>query len=144
MKNGTKKILIIAIIIIMVLAIVGTVFGYLFIATDTFKSGKELFAKYIKQNEDIINEIVDSSIYTTYESVKQQSIYESNTTINASYSEGGEISNPINELSLKFKTQKDNSYRYRNAQILFEDNPYLEIEGIRKDEIYGIKFPEVS
>lgn len=144
MRNGTKKILIIGIIILVILAIAGTVLGYLFIETDTFKSGKELFAKYMQQNKDAIDKIVDSSIYTTFESIKQQEIYESNTTISASYSEGGEISNPINELSLKFKTQKDNDYRYRNAQILFEDAPFLEIEGIREQEIYGIRFPEVK
>ena len=41
----SKKILIITLIIILVLAVAGTVFAYLFIATDTFKSDKELFAK---------------------------------------------------------------------------------------------------
>ena len=37
----SKKILIITIIIILVLAVAGTVFGYLYMATDTFKSDKE-------------------------------------------------------------------------------------------------------
>ena len=43
----SKKILIIVIIIIAMLSICGVVFSYLFIATDTFKSDKELFAKYM-------------------------------------------------------------------------------------------------
>lgn len=140
MNSRSKKILIIVIITILVLAIVGATFAYLFIATDTFKSDKELFAKYMKQNKEVFNEILDSSIYTTLENTKEQDTYESDTTINTSYSEGGEISNPINELSFKIKTQKENNYRYRNAQILFEDTGYLGIEGIRENEIYGIRF----
>ena len=140
MNSRNKKILIIVIITILVLVIVGATFAYLFIATDTFKSDKELFAKYMKQNKEVFNEILDSSIYTTLENTKEQDTYESDTTINTSYSEGGEISNPINELSFKIKTQKENNYRYRNAQILFEDTGYLGIEGIRENEIYGIRF----
>ncbi len=140
MNSRNKKILIIVIITILVLAIASATFAYLFIATDTFKSDKELFAKYMKQNKQVFNEILDSSIYTTLENTKEQDTYESDTTINTSYSEGGEISNPINELSFKIKTQKENNYRYRNAQILFEDTGYLGIEGIRENEIYGIRF----
>ena len=141
MKNGSKKILIIVIIIILVLAVAGTVFGYLFFATNTFKSGKELFYKYIAQNNEMLNTLLDSSITTTLDSVKQQSVYESNTTINVTYSEGGEISNPINDLEIKLKTQKENNYKYRNAQILFQDAEYLAIEGIRYEDIYGVRFP---
>lgn len=141
MKTSSKKIIITVIIIIFVLAIAGTVLGYLFLATDTFKSGKELFSKYIVQNREMLNTLLDSSISTTLDGVKQQNVYESDTIISAVYSEGGEVSNPLNELDIKLKTQKENNYRYRNAQILFEDTEYLGIEGIRDEDIYGIRFP---
>lgn len=141
MKTSSKKIIITVIIIIFVLAIAGTVLGYLFLATDTFKSGKELFSKYIVQNREMLNTLLDSSISTTLDSVKQQNVYESDTIISAVYSEGGEVSNPLNELDIKLKTQKENNYRYRNAQILFEDTEYLGIEGIRDEDIYGVRFP---
>ena len=141
MKSRSKKIFIVVIIIILVLAVAGTVFGYLFLATDTFKSGKELFSKYIVQNREMLNTLLDSSISTTLDGVKQQNVYESDTTISAAYSEGGEVSNPINDLDIQIKTQKENNYRYRNAQILFEDTEYIGIEGIRDEDIYGIRFP---
>ena len=140
MRNSNKKILIIVIIIILVLAVAGTVLGYLFLATNTFKSSKELFSKYIVQNKEILNTLMDSNITTTLDSVKQQNIYESNTTIKTVYSEGGEISNPINDFEIEIKTQKENDYRYRNAQILLQDTKYLEIEGIRDNDIYGVRF----
>ena len=141
MKTSSKKIIIIVIIIIFVLAIAGTVFGYLFLATDTFKSGKELFSKYAIQNKEMLNTLLDSSISTTLDGVKQQNLYESNTTISAVYAEGGEVSNPINDVNIKIKTQKENNYRYRNAQIVLGETEYLAIEGIRNEDIYGVRFP---
>ena len=125
---------------IIVLAVVGTSLAYLFMATNVFKNDKELFAEYMEQNKQYLNQLVDSNIYATHEGIKQRDVYESNTTISASYSEGGEISNPINELEVKLKSQKENDYRYQDAQILFEDERYLEIEGIREQDIYGIRF----
>ena len=60
----SKKILIISIIIILILvvAVAGTVFGYLYIKTDTFKTDKELFAKYISQNAETLQKFSDSQI----------------------------------------------------------------------------------
>ena len=46
----SKKILIIVIVLIVILGLGGATFAYLFMATDIFKSNKELFAKYMSQN----------------------------------------------------------------------------------------------
>lgn len=142
--RSSKKILIIVIIMIVVLAIAGTTLGFLYLKTDLFKSDKELFQKYIMQDIEKIGEIAKSNIYQTYEDTKNQSIFESNTDIDISYSEGGEISSPFNDLSFSFKEQKENEYSYRNAKILYQDETYLEIEGIRNQELYGIRLPKVK
>ena len=142
--KSSKKILIIVIIMIVVLAIAGTTLGFLYLKTDLFKSDKELFQKYVMQDIEKIGEIAKSNIYQTYEDTKNQSIYESNTDIDISYSEGGEISSPFNDLSFSFKEQKENEYSYRNAKILYQDETYLEIEGIRNQELYGVRLPEVK
>ena len=142
--KSSKKILIIVIIMIVVLAIAGTTLGFLYLKTDLFKSDKELFQKYIMQDIEKIGEIAKSNIYQTYEDAKTQNIFESNTDIDITYSEGGEISSPFNDLSFSFKEQKENEYSYRNAKILYQDETYLEIEGIRNQELYGIRFPEVK
>lgn len=139
--RSSRKILMIVIIIIVVLAIVGTVLGYLYIKTDFLKSNKELFGKYIMQDIQKIQEITQSNIYQTYKDIKNQNMYEMNTDINISYSEGGEISNPFNGLTFNFKEQKDNGYSYRNAKILYQDESYFEIEGIKDEDLYGIRFP---
>ena len=62
----SKKILIIVIIIIAMLSICGGVFSYLFIATDTFKSDKELFAKYMSQNTEILQKLKNSQTIEIY------------------------------------------------------------------------------
>lgn len=143
----SKKILIISIIIILilVLAVAGTVFGYLYMKTDTFKSDKELFAKYASQNIETINEFADSQIVKEYKNLNQQNLYESNTKIKTTYSEGGEVSNLINNLSMELNVQKDNSekYFYADGQILADNQKYLESEIIKDNECYGVRFTDV-
>lgn len=145
MRNNSRKILIIVIIIIAVLAIVGTTLAYLMIATDAFKSNQELFMKYISQNVDSINKMKNSNINNTYSNLDNESAYESNTNVKIGYSEGGEVSNPFNDLSIKTVKQVDNQneYIYRDAQVLYKDEEYLELELIKENEISGIRFSDV-
>lgn len=141
----SKKILIITLIIILVLAVAGTVFTYLFLATDTFKSDKELFVKYISQNSETLEKFTDLQTKKVYEGLKDEEKYESDTEIKATYSEGGEVSNPINNLSAKINVQKDKSedYFYADGQISYGDEKYLEAEAIKDQEAYGIRFTDI-
>ena len=141
----SKKILIIVIIIIAILTIVGGTFAYLYVATDTFKSDKELFAKYMSQNINIVQKLEDSQIIDTYKNLKNKEKYESNTSMKAIYSEGGEVSNPINNLAAKLDIQRNNDeqYFYLDGQLLFNEEEYLESEIINDKEIYGIRFSDV-
>ena len=144
----SKKILIISIIIILilVLAIAGAVFGYLYMKTDIFKSDKELFAKYISQNLETLEKFSDIQTIKEYEELKDQEKYESDTTMKATYSEGGEVSNNINNLSAKINAQKDSSeeYFYADGQISLGEQKYLESELIRDKGIYGVRFTDVA
>lgn len=141
----SKRILIITLIIILVLAVAGTVFTYLFLTTDTFKSDKELFAKYISQNSETLEKFTDLQTKKVYEGLKDEEKYESDTEIKATYSEGGEVSNPINNLSAKINVQKDKSedYFYADGQISYGDEKYLEAEAIKDQEAYGIRFTDI-
>ena len=110
-----KKILVIVIIIVAVLAVAGTVFGYLFLKTDLLKSNKELFAKYVNQNFDSFKEISNLKIIDTYKNLKNEDKYESNSELNVIYSEGGEVSSPYNNLKAKLNIQKDDEQNYYYA-----------------------------
>ena len=142
----SKKILIITIIIILVLAVAGTVFGYLYMATDTFKSDKELFSKYISQNIETFQKIEDSQITQMYKNIKNEEKYDISTNLKMKYSEGGEVSNPINNLSAQLNFQRDDAkqYYYSNGQILFNNQKYLQTEIVKDQELYGIRLPEVK
>lgn len=140
-----KKILVIVIIIVAVLAVAGTVFGYLFLKTDLLKSNKELFAKYVNQNFDSFKEISNLKMIDTYKNLKNEDKYESNSELNVIYSEGGEVSSPYNNLKAKLNIQKDDeqNYYYADGQVLFADEEYLESEIIKENEIYGVRFSDV-
>ncbi len=144
--KGKKILIVVIIIIIALLAIGGGAFAYLYVATDTFKSDKELFAKYISQNTEIFQKLKDSQTVQIYRSLNNEKKYESNTEIKAVYSEGGEVSNPINNLAAKLDIQKDadDQYFYMDGQILFNQEEYLETEIINDKELYGIRFSDVA
>lgn len=143
MKNNKKLIIIIGIVFI--LAFTGAIFAYLFLETDLFKSNQELFVKYISQEIDTLEKNLDFQIINTYENLKNENKYESNTDIRMSHSEGGEVSNPLNNLTAKLNIQKDNedNYLYADGQILYNDEEYLEAEIIKEKNIYGIRFSDV-
>lgn len=141
MRKNKKLIVIISVVLI--LAIASAVFAYLYLMTDIFKSNKELFAKYFGQNEEMLQKIIDLKTIEVYKNLKNENKYESNTNIKINYSEGGEISNPLNNLTAKIGIQKDNQeqYTYLDGQILYDDEEYLETEFIKEQDVYGIRFP---
>lgn len=144
MKTNKKLIIIISIIVIV--AIFSAVLAYLTMATDVFKSNKELFGKYIAQNVESFQKMVDSQTVQVYQNLKDENKYESNTNIKLTHSEGGEVSNPLNNLSAKMDIQKDNEeqYIYVDGQILYDNEEYLQAEVIKEQELYGIRFTDVA
>lgn len=145
MVNKSKKIFAIIASIIVLLIILGIVLSVLYVKTDFLKSSKVLFSKYMQQNITIFNELQSTTISDAYKNIKSNDKYESNTNFKVEYSEGGEVSNPINDLSMKINTQKDaeDKYVYTDAQVLLKDEEYLQIELIKEEEIYGMRFSDV-
>lgn len=143
---GNKKALIIVIMLIVVLAIAGTGVGFLLLSSGTIKSDKELFMQYVSQNFEIIDNLKDSTTYNLYNDLNKNGTYESNTNVKVIYSEGGEISNPFNDLSAKINTKRDSltDYLYTDAQVLFKDEEYMEIERIANSDVAGIRFSDVA
>ncbi len=140
MRN--KKILIIVIVLIVILCMIGGIFTYLFLATDLFRSDKEMFFEYFSQNIQMVNNMKSAG---TYKQIRNEETYESNTEIKVSNSRGGEISSPLNDLSMTIDVKKDNAnqYSYTDAQVLFKGEQYLEAELIKNQDISGIRFSDV-
>lgn len=138
-----KKIGIIIIIIILILAIVAGVTTYLFLKTDVFKSNKQLFYKYTTQAIEQVEKMTDSKTIEKYREEMKSESYETNTSIDFKYSEGGEVSSGYNKLNINMKTQKEDEYNYKNAQILFGDKSIVQVEGIQDQSLYGIRFTNI-
>ena len=139
-----KRILVIFIIIILLLALAG-IGAYLYIATDVFKSDKELFSKYISQNVETINQLADSQTQKTINDLNNQEKYEATVKLKTTYSEGGEVSSSLNDLSATIDVQKDQAdkYFYADGQVLLGDQKYLESELIKDQGTYGVRFTDV-
>lgn len=144
MKSNKK--LIIVITIVLALAVASGVFAYLFFMTDIFKSNKELFAKYFEQNTNTFEKVMNLQSFQIHKGLENESNYESNTTIKTVYSEGGEISNPLNNLLVKLVVQKnkEQQYMYANTQVLYENEQYLDAEIIKEQGKYGVRFSDIA
>ena len=138
-----KKIGIIIIIIFFVVAVLGGIFAYLFLATDTFKGNKQIFLKYLSQTVEQVEEVKNSKILENYKDRLNLDKYETNTSVDFKYSEGGEVSSGYNNLSINMQTQKDEQYNYKKAQILFGDKSIVQVEGIRSENLDGIRFTDI-
>ena len=138
MRSNKKGIII---TIIFVLIIAAGVFAYLFFMTDTFKSNRELFSKYFVENLQALEETTNFQIDEVYQGLESENKYESSVKINMIHSEGGEVSNPLNNLLMQFNVQKDNDeeYFYADGQILYEDEAYLKAEIIKNQGNYGFR-----
>lgn len=145
MKSKKRLIIAIIIILILVLAIAGAGFAYLYIKTDTFRTDQELFAKYISQNAETLQKFSDSQTIKQYENLKNVKKFESNTKIKTTYSEGGEVSNAINNLYGTIVVQKNatDNYFYADGQVILDEQKYLESEIIKDKDVYGIRFTDV-
>lgn len=138
-----KKIPIIISVILIVLVVIAFLL-YLYMSTDFLKSNSQLFAKYLSQNEENIKKITDFELAEVISKLKSENKYEANTDVKILYSEGGEISNPLNDLAAKINIQNDknNEYAYLNGKILYNEEEYLETELIKSQNVYGVRFPE--
>lgn len=142
MKSNKKLIIVIS--IVLALAVASAVVAYLYLMTDVFKSNKELFAKYFSQNTEVFQRITDFQTIEVYENLKNENKYESNTNIKMINSEGGEVSDPLNNLSLTLDVQKNDEeqYLYADGKILYDEEEYLEAEVIKQQELYGVRFTD--
>ena len=145
MKSKKRLVIAIIIILILVLAIAGAVFAYVYIKTDTFRTDQELFAKYISQNAETLQKFSDSQTIKQYDNLRNVEKFESNTKIKTTYSEGGEVSNAINNLYGTIVMQKDatDDYFYADGQVILDEQKYLESEIIKDKDVYGVRFTDV-
>lgn len=138
-----KKIGIIIIVILLIIAIFAGIITYLFLNTDVFLGKNQAFSKYLIQGISQVEDVMKSESIKKYISMLNDETCETNTKLDFKYSEGGEISSGYNNLSMNMKTQKDQQYNYKNLQILFGDISVIQVESIKQDDLDGIRFTNI-
>lgn len=107
MKN--KKVLIIVAVIIILLMLAGGTFGYLYFGTDTFKSDKERFFKYIAKNGEI-SKLLEDDLAKEYAEKKTKTPYENNGEIKVSTNTGeSSIDDVVKNIGIEFNGKVDNT-----------------------------------
>lgn len=135
-----KKIRIIIITLVIVLALGCATFATLYFATDVFKSEKEMFYKYISKIN--INQITDTNSYNNYQTRLESKAYTNNGAISIKVQEDGETA--FDE-SFKFNSQVDpvNKLASSTIDINKDGEKALTVNYLRNEDLYGLKFKDI-
>lgn len=141
------KILIIVLIILMLA--IGGVFAYLYFATDTFSTDKQMFLKYALESKDFIyNQLKDEDL-DAYKTKLKNTPYENNGKISISYDT--ENSNKTAEMkhiensniSISGKVDKANRINLQNIKVNYPQLKSIDIDLLAQDDIYGFKINNI-
>lgn len=143
-KKEKKKLLVVGLIIAIILIII--MFITLYFLTDMFKSNKTLFLKYLGENAENLETIIE----TLDNKNTIESKYEESSEIKMNFIENVGTSlenadNAINNLKITIDSQndKENKYNHKDIKILKNDENLSNIEYLQQENNYGIKFSDL-
>ena len=158
MQRKKKKAIIISIVVLLIILI--TIIGicvYLYFSTDAFKSNRTLFEKYLAQNFNVMQNIINNKS-NDIENFLENNKYTSNTIVNANYTKGNTSQdentseeeqnanqNNINNLRLSINSQTDkaNKYDYKDIELLYGTEKAARLEYIKDDSLVGVRLDGV-
>lgn len=149
MPKKKRTTLIIAIISVVLLIIIG-IMVYLYLTTDMFKSNESLFVKYLGKAAQNFETVFTDKPGEEYQKLLDNNKYLSNAELTANYSEKintteESTSNVINTLKLNMNGQTDklNNLYYTNLALQKNNENLMQIEFLRADTKYGIRFSDL-
>lgn len=147
-RKKRRTILIISILLVIIAIVSAIVVIYL--TTDMFKSSDILFAKYIGQNMENLENVYHEIEKDDYRELMKQNKHTIENKVKVNYTENmGTTSentkNPINQLKLTINGQVDNQnqYNYENIELLNRDEKVANVELIQNQNLSGIKFSDL-
>ena len=139
--------IVIPVVCVFILSIILVV---LYIKTDFLKSDQNLFYKYIIQNAEIIEPILDENNEKEYINTLNQNKIDSNSELTMEYIADVNTSNEnkeniVNQVKVSLHEQLDtpSGKDYKNIQLMQNEQNILQAEYIKENNIYGIRFPEI-
>ena len=150
MMTKKKRTTILITIIAIILIIIGIIITLLYLKTDMFKSNKQLFVKYLAKNFENMDSTVTYIAENDYKKTLDGSKYTTNSQVKINYTKDIGTSlentqNAINKLKLSIDGQTDNinNYAYRDIKLLNDNEQQMEIELLKQDNTYGIRFSDL-
>lgn len=156
MMPRKKRRLIIALIVLFIVLIISSIIGviaYLYINTDSFKSDKQLFEKYIAQNITKMVEIINNNP-TEISKALNENKYTSEISANIEYTSDVSTSaenknNSINnaEITIAGNVDKKSNYQYRDITLNYNNQTNSEklarFEYIEENNLKGIRLDNI-
>ena len=143
-----KRITLLILPIILLICILAIALILIYLKTDAFQSNKMLFAKYMGQNSQNIEEIL-KTLTKGYNNLEENKHIDK-TQIKLNYTENIGTSlentkNSVNRLKIDIDGQSDleNGYNYKNITLMDQDDKVMQLEYIQKDNKYGIRFTNI-
>lgn len=150
MTKKEKNMVLIISVIVVVLVIFAIIASVLYFNTDMFKSKGDLFVKYIIGNIENTNNMTNGENINEFNSKLGENKYTSNSNIKIKCTENvGEVSedskNSINDfnISINGKTDRSSNYDYKDIKISNQNEEKMQIEYVKDNDTYGVKFPEL-
>lgn len=150
MTKKEKNMVLIISVIVVILVVFAIIASVLYFNTDMFKSKGDLFVKYIIGNIENTNNMTNGKNINEFNSKLSENKYTSNNSIKIKCTENvGEVTedskNSLNDfnISINGKTDKSSNYDYKNIKISNNNKEEMQIEYVKDNDTYGVKFPEL-
>ena len=150
MMPRKKRMVFLGVSIALILLIILTVIGYLYLKTDLLKPKEKLFAKYLMQNFENM-EFLKVENNSEIENLLNNSKYTSQIEGTIEYTENIGTSNEnknsqINNVGIKIDSNidKTNNYDYKNISIKKDNEKLMGLEYLNQDEMYGIRLSGIK
>lgn len=160
MPRKKRKVIVISIIVLLVLLfIIGGICIYLYLTTDSFKSNRTLFEKYLAQNFNVIQNFTQNKS-NNIDNYLNNNKYTSNLSVDIKYTSDSEntenntnetnneetTENSINNLQLNINSQidKTNQYDYKDIRLAYQTENVARAEYIKDNTLLGIRLDGIK
>ena len=160
MPRKKRRVIVISIIVLLVLLfIIGGICIYLYLTTDSFKSNRTLFEKYLAQNFNVIQNFTQNKS-NNIDNYLNNNKYTSNLSVDIKYTSDSEntenntnetnneetTENSINNLQLNINSQidKTNQYDYKDIRLAYQTENVARAEYIKDNTLLGIRLDGIK
>ena len=143
-----KRYLIMLIIAIVLVITLGAGFAFAYFFTDSFKSNKQLFTKYISQNKELFSFFEDADL-KSYVEKQKNTPYTSEGTIKTNVtfpdSSNAKIAKALQNCNILINEKIDNinNYSYQTIKANYSDTQSIQFDLYKNGDIYAAKISEI-